>query len=104
MEDFERKQTGSIGEDVSAEGERLGRRVADKIGGAADVAGQKLDAAVDYVDNTTRAVKDTMNQIRDEGWEGMKRRTLDYTRNEPLYALLIAVSTGMVLGWLTKRR
>ena len=104
MEDFERKQTGALGEDVRAEAERLGRRVADKIGGAADVAGQKLDAAVDYVDNTTRAVKDTMNQIRDEGWEGVKRRTLEYTRNEPFYALLIAVSTGMMLGWLTKRR
>jgi ElaB/YqjD/DUF883 family membrane-anchored ribosome-binding protein len=104
MEDFETKQTGSMGEDVRSEGERLGRRVADKIGGAAGVAGEKLDAAVDYVDNTTKVVKDTMNQIRDEGWEGMKKRTLEYTRNEPLYALLIAVSTGMMLGWLTKRR
>jgi len=104
MEDFDSKQTTSMGEDVRTEAERLGRRVADKIGGAAGVAGEKLDAAVDYVDSTTKVVKDTMNQIRDEGWEGMKKRTLEYTRNEPLYALLIAVSTGMMLGWLTKKR
>jgi ElaB/YqjD/DUF883 family membrane-anchored ribosome-binding protein len=85
------------------ESERLGKRTADKIGSAVDVAGQKLDAAVDYVQSTKESAKQTLDQVRQDGWQGTKAKVMEYTRNEPVNALLIAVGTGLLLGLLTKR-
>ena len=85
------------------EGERFGKRAAEKIGGAAEAAGQKLDAAVDYVQSTKQSVKQTLDQVRQDGWERTKARLMEYTRKEPVNALLIAVGTGLLLGWFTKR-
>jgi ElaB/YqjD/DUF883 family membrane-anchored ribosome-binding protein len=88
---------------VADEAERLGKRVASKVGGAVDVAGQQLDRAVDYVDSATQNMRDSLGRIRDEGWRGVCDRTLEYTRKEPMNALLVAVGAGLLLGWLTKR-
>lgn len=87
----------------ASEGDRFGKRVAEKIAGAAEATGQKLDAAVDYVESTKQSAKQTLDRVRQEGWKGMKGRILEYTRNEPFNALLIAVGAGVFFGWLTKR-
>jgi ElaB/YqjD/DUF883 family membrane-anchored ribosome-binding protein len=87
----------------ASEGERIGKRAGEKIGLAAEVAGQKLDAMVDYVESTKQSAKQTLNQVRQEGWKGIKGRILEYTRNEPFNALLIAVGAGLFFGWLAKR-
>ena len=85
------------------ESDRFGKRAAEKIGLAAEAAGQKLDAAVDYVESTKLSAKKTLDQVRQDGWEGTKAKVMEYTRNEPFNALLIAVGTGLLLGLLTKR-
>jgi ElaB/YqjD/DUF883 family membrane-anchored ribosome-binding protein len=85
------------------EGERFGKRAAEKIGGAVEVAGQKLDAAVDYVESAKQSAKQTLDQACQDGWKGMKEKVMEYTRTEPLSALLIAAGTGLLFGWLTKR-
>lgn len=85
------------------ETERFGKRAAEKIGSAAEVAGQKLDAAVDYVESTKQSAKETLDQVRQDGWTGMKEKAMEYARTEPLNALLIAAGSGLLLGWLTKR-
>jgi ElaB/YqjD/DUF883 family membrane-anchored ribosome-binding protein len=91
-------------EDFNAnEGQRIGKRAGEKIGLAAEVAGQKLDAMVDYVESTKQSAKQTLDQVRQEGWKGMKGKILEYTRKEPFNALLIAVAAGLFFGWLTKR-
>lgn len=84
------------------ESDRLGKRAAETISGAVEVAGQKLDAAVDYVGSA----KNTLGHACQDGWKGMKGlkgKVMEYTRTDPLNALLIAAGTGLVLGWLTKR-
>ena len=86
-----------------SESERLGKRAAKQIGIAADVAGQKLDAAVDYVENTRQRAKQTLDNVRQYGWKGMKEKVMEYTRTDPFAALLIAASAGLILGWLTKK-
>jgi ElaB/YqjD/DUF883 family membrane-anchored ribosome-binding protein len=88
---------------IENETERFGKRAAEKIGDAAEVAGQKLDAAVDYVESTKQNAKQTLDQMRQDGWNGIKEKMLEYTRTEPFNALLIAAATGLLLGWLTKR-
>lgn len=85
------------------EGERFGKRAAEKIGSAAEVAGQKLDAAVDYIESTKQSAKQTLDQVRQDGWRGTKARVMEYTRNEPFNALLIAGGAGLLFGLLTKR-
>jgi ElaB/YqjD/DUF883 family membrane-anchored ribosome-binding protein len=87
----------------ASEGERFGKRSAEKIGLAAEAAGQKLDAAVDYIESTKQSAQQTLDQVRQEGWKGMKGKILEYTRNEPFNALLIAVSAGLFFGWIAKR-
>jgi ElaB/YqjD/DUF883 family membrane-anchored ribosome-binding protein len=87
----------------ASEGEGIGKRTAEKIADAAEAAGQKLDAVVDYVESTKQNAKQTLDQVRQEGWKGMKGRMIECTRNEPFTALLIALGTGLLLGYLTKR-
>ena len=86
-----------------SEGERFGKRAAEKIASAAEATGQKLDAAVDYVESTKQSAKQTLDDVRQEGWKGISERILGYTRNEPCNALLIAACAGVFFGWLTTR-
>ena len=87
----------------AGEGEGIGKRAAGKIADAAEAAGQKLDAIVDYMESTKQSGKQTLDQVRQEGWKGMRGKILEYTRNEPFNALLIALGTSLLLGFLTKR-
>jgi ElaB/YqjD/DUF883 family membrane-anchored ribosome-binding protein len=87
----------------ASEGEGIGKRAAEKIAAAAEVAGHKLDAAVDYVESTKQSAKQTLDQVRQEGWEGIRGKILEYTRTEPFNALLIALGTGLLLGLVTKK-
>jgi hypothetical protein len=74
-----------------------------KSPGPAETTGQKLDAAVDYVESTKQSAKQALDQVRQEGWKGMKSRVPEYTRHEPLGALVIAVGAGVLFGWLATR-
>jgi hypothetical protein len=97
-------EKGNDVENINARaGEGFGKRTAEKIAGAAEATGQKLDAAVDYVESAKQSAKQTMDQVRQEGWKGMKSRVLEYTRHEPLSALVIAVGAGVFFGWLATR-
>lgn len=95
-------ESKKIGQEIAQAGERLAVRVAERIGSSAANAGQRLDAAVDYLDRSTQSLKTAFNLVSEEEWEKVKKKALDYTRQEPLKALLLAVSTGFLLGRLTK--
>jgi hypothetical protein len=95
-------ESKKIGQEIAQAGERLAMRVADRIGSTAANVGQRLDAAVDYLDRTTQSLRTAFNLKSDEEWERVKERALDYTRREPLKALLIAVSTGFLLVRFSK--
>jgi ElaB/YqjD/DUF883 family membrane-anchored ribosome-binding protein len=95
---------GNDVENINVSGdERFGKRAAEKIAGAAEVTGQKLDAAVDYVESARQNAKQTLDQVRQEGWKGMKGKIFEYTRKEPFNALVIAAGAGVFFGWLTTR-
>jgi hypothetical protein len=85
------------------EAERAGQRVGAQVGRLAETAGTKFDSAVDYMGDTAQSVKQSFQAMTDEGWEGMKRKAVDYTRKEPLNALLLAIGTGILVGWATRR-
>ncbi|MCI0421743.1 MAG: hypothetical protein L0387_43390 [Acidobacteria bacterium] len=85
------------------EAERAGHRVGAQVGRLAESAGTKFDTAVDYMEETAQTVKQSFQAMTDEGWEGMKKKAIEYTRKEPLNALLLAIGTGILVGWATRR-
>lgn len=89
--------------DLGREAERAGQRIGSQVGRFAESAGQKFDSAVDYMEDAAQSAKRSLQSMTDEGWEGMKRRALDYTRKEPLNALLLAIGAGVLVGWATRR-
>ena len=97
---------GTLGQSTSGfarEAERTGQRVGAQVGRFAETAGTKFDSAMDHMGDTAQSVKQSFQAMTDEGWEGMKRKALDYTRKEPWNALLLAVGAGILVGWATRR-
>jgi hypothetical protein len=80
-----------------------GERAASQVGRLAGTASAKFDSSVDYLEETAQSFKRTYQRVSDEGWEGLKKRAVEYTRQEPLNALLMAVGAGILVGWATKR-
>jgi ElaB/YqjD/DUF883 family membrane-anchored ribosome-binding protein len=99
------QQDESIGFDSTAgsDKKRVGQQVAEAVSSAAHTAGHKMDATVDYAESVAHNVKDQVTTFYDRDLRDLKDRALEYTRTQPLSALLIAVGAGIVLGWLTRR-
>ena len=85
------------------EAERAGQRVGVQVGRLAETAGTKFDSAVDHIGETAQSVKQSLQAMTDEGWEGMKKKAEDYARREPWNALLLAIGAGILVGWATRR-
>ena len=85
-------------------GDSLGQRVAQKISSVAENAGQKIDAAVGYVDKAKSGVVQSVDKMKGVGCEGLKQKVVDYARREPLTALATAAAAGILLAWVTNRR
>jgi len=94
-------QTSTSG--FAREAERAGQKVGAQVGRLAENAGTKFDSAVDYLEETAQSVKQSFQSMTDEGWDGMKRKAVDYTRKEPFNALLLAIGAGILVGWATRR-
>jgi len=89
-------QTSTSG--FAREAERAGQ-----VGRLAETAGTKFDSAVDRMGETAQSVKESLQAMTDEGWEGMKGKAEDYARKEPWNALLLAIGAGILVGWATRR-
>jgi hypothetical protein len=81
----------------------IGQRVAQKVSSVAQTAGRKVDAAVGYVDKARSEATQSFDRMKGEGWDGLKQRALDYTRQQPLKALAMAAGAGIFLAWVTSR-
>jgi ElaB/YqjD/DUF883 family membrane-anchored ribosome-binding protein len=55
----------------------------------------------EYVEDTVQQARDKITEYREGGLEKVKRDVTGYAREEPMTALLLAASVGLVLGWLT---
>ena len=103
----QRENFGALGQTSTSgfvqEAERAGQRVGAQVGRLAETAGTKFDSAVDHMGETAQSVKQSLQAMTDEGWEGMKKNAEDYTRREPWNALLLAIGAGILVGWATRR-
>jgi ElaB/YqjD/DUF883 family membrane-anchored ribosome-binding protein len=67
-----------------------------------DRLAEATEAATDFAHETARTVKKELQQ----GWEKIEDATLDLERSirrHPFKATLIALGTGVVIGWLIGR-
>ena len=103
----QRENFGPVGQSSTSgfarEAEHAGQRVGAQVGRLAETAGTKFDSAVDHMGETAQSVKQSLQAMTDEGWEGMKRKAEDYTRKEPWNALLLAIGAGILVGWATRK-
>jgi len=81
----------------------LGQRVAQKVSSVAETAGRTVDAAVGYVDKAKSEVKQSLEEMKGVGYEGLKQKVVDYARREPLTALAAAAAAGILLAWVSRR-
>ncbi|HET6961802.1 MAG TPA: hypothetical protein VFJ27_04880 [Terriglobia bacterium] len=79
--------------------EKFGTRMASQIGNVANVAGEKLDAALGYTREKGHALKDSVHQLVDEGWTELKGKAA----RVPVAPLLIGLGAGFCLGWFVRR-
>ena len=80
----------------------LGERVTQNVSKVAETGGRQVDAAVDYMDKAKGEVTESLERIKEEGWKGLKQKAIDSTRQEPLKALALAATAGLLLAWVIK--
>ena len=79
--------------------EKFGTRMASQIGNAANVAGEKLDAALGYTRDKSHALKDSVHHLVEDGWTELKGKAASV----PVTPLLIGLGAGFCLGWFVRR-
>jgi len=84
-------------EAISAE--KFGTRMGSQIGNAANVAGEKLDAAIGYTREKSQALRDSVHHLVDDGWTELKGTAA----RVPFAPLLIGLGAGFCLGWFVRR-
>jgi ElaB/YqjD/DUF883 family membrane-anchored ribosome-binding protein len=77
----------------------FGQRVAQKVSRVAETAGQKVDEAVGYMEKTKSQVTQSFEKVKAKGFHGLKQKTLDYIRDQPLTALALAAGAGILFAW-----
>ena len=80
----QRENFGPFGEDYhvgicAGSRTRWAQRVGAQVGRLAETAGTKFDSAVDHMGETAQSVKQSLQAMSDEGWDGMKKKAEDYT-------------------------
>ena len=76
-------------------------------GPQADAPGKTVKAGLEqagvYVKDAVDKTRDRVAEYRDKGMEQLSQEVVEYARNQPATALLIATGVGMVLGMLLAR-
>lgn len=81
---------------------RVAELAEQQLGDVGDRLAEATEAATDFVHETTRAVK---RELR-HSWERIEDATLSLERSirrHPFRATLIALGTGVIIGWLLGR-
>lgn len=76
------------------------RSVADQARGVVQSAREGLGQAGEYLNDTVQKTQQAVNRYRDGGVDQMKQDVVEYTRQQPMTALMIATGAGLLLGML----
>ena len=76
------------------------RSMTDQARDVVQSARQGLEQASGYVNDTVSKTQEIVTRYTDGGVERVKEDVAEYTRKQPMTALLIATGAGLVLGML----
>jgi ElaB/YqjD/DUF883 family membrane-anchored ribosome-binding protein len=76
------------------------RSMTDQARDVAHSARQGLEQAGEYLNETVSKTQDMVARYTDGGVDRVKEDVVEYTRKQPMTALLIATGAGLVLGML----
>jgi len=86
---------------ASSRGERsMTEQARDVVQGAREGLEQAGEYLNDTVTKTQQAAQQAVNRYKDGGVDQMKRDVVEYTRQQPMTALLVATGAGLLLGML----
>jgi ElaB/YqjD/DUF883 family membrane-anchored ribosome-binding protein len=83
------------------EGKQYASEAKEYAQGAIDHTKEYVQGARDYVEGAVQQARDKVAEYRERGFEKVKNDVTEYTREQPMTALLIATGAGLVLGWLS---
>lgn len=66
-----------------------------------DRARESMEQASGYVRDAMERTREKVAEYRDSGVDKVKDDVINYTREQPVTALLIAAGAGLLIGWLT---
>ena len=89
--------TGRTWSPTASPGERS---MTDQARDVAQSARQGLEQASEYINDTVSKTQEIVTRYTDGGVERVKEDVAEYTRKQPMTALLIATGAGLVLGML----
>ena len=74
--------------------------MADQARGVVQSAREGLGQAGEYLNDTVQKTQQAVSRYRDGGVDQVKQDVVDYTRQQPMTALMIATGAGLLLGML----
>ena len=74
------------------------RSMTDQARDMVQGARQGLEQAGEYINDTMDRTQQVVNRYKDGGVDQVKQDVVDYTRQQPMTALLIAAAAGLMLG------
>ena len=80
--------------------ERGGARQTSSIERGFGEAREGLEHASEYITDAVAKTQETVTRYRDGGMDLVKKDVVEYTREQPVTALLIATGAGLLLGML----
>ena len=89
--------TGRTWSPTAPQGERA---VTDQAREVVQSARQGLEQAGEYLNETVTKTQQAVSRYTDGGVDQVKQDVVEYTRKQPMTALLIATGAGLVLGML----
>jgi len=69
--------------------------------GLTEKAREGVEQASEYMRTAMDRTREKVAEYREAGAEQVKRDLINYTREQPITALLIAAGAGLLIGWLT---
>jgi ElaB/YqjD/DUF883 family membrane-anchored ribosome-binding protein len=92
--------TGVAGE-WAEQGREMGEQARERMRGGMQQVRQGAEQAAHYVQDAVEQARDKFAEYRDAGVDRLRADVMDYTRQQPGTALLIAAAAGLMVGWLT---
>ena len=89
--------TGRTWAPTGVQGERS---LTEQARDVAQTARQGLEQAGDYLNETVTKTQEVVSRYADGGVDRVKEDVVEYTRKQPMTALLIAIGAGLLLGML----